>query len=157
MGDNESGLDALSLEIEAGRPVVPSTPLAAWVSRTLLYENGEQLKPRWLCAEGFVCGCSACAHDLVAQVVAEKTSEWGGRGMVLDGRPFGRLWAHARSPLFGRLWRAVLEPQQPKLFLKTSTGHTMQPHWMGMAGGRIPNFKRCGQGALCSLSLWNLI
>lgn len=70
-----------SAELDAHRLVV--APLVAWTSRSLLYEYEAQLRPRWPCAEGLVRGGTADAHALTAQVVAQKTSEWGARAWFL--------------------------------------------------------------------------
>lgn len=53
-----------------------ATQLAPWTPRALLTQYEDWFKPRWLRAEGFVRDGSAGADVLVAQLVAEKASEW---------------------------------------------------------------------------------
>lgn len=64
-------------EVVVQRPIAPSLPGHAVVSRALLSEHHDALAPRWLAAQGFTKGGFDEAHLMTMRVIGERCSEWG--------------------------------------------------------------------------------
>lgn len=74
-----------SVETEALRPVAPSAPLQAWAMWAMLTQHRDAPEPKWLCARGFVRGgrADADAHIMTAQLIADRSAEWGEQAWFL--------------------------------------------------------------------------
>lgn len=124
-------------------------PLGRWCRRrhcplgrrgVLLYECESRLRPRWVCAEGFVRSC------LGGPGGRREGLRRGRAHVVRKGGPLG-AFRSIRYPLIGRVLERRDVTAAAQACMKTRIGHVVVPHRRGMSGDWVPIHKGCKQGA----------